>query len=145
MILERNRLTTVLVCLREQAHDARLQVNSSFTDVGFIQHIGDADSFNKYYEYELSTPMVSTPSIVQVYLELMESKRRHWTEQEAVTEYKELISERVNDHMGLLKQFDMMDYLLEREHMDPPLFVDPDLPPFERIDPSCYHQFGGVA
>ena len=73
------------------------------------------------------------PSIVQVYLELMESKRRHWTEQEAVMEYKELISERVNDHMGLLKQFDMMDYLLEREHMDPPLFVDPDLPPFEEL------------
>lgn len=133
LILERNRLTTVLDCLREHAHEARLQVSSSFTDVGFIQHIGDADSFNKYYEYELSTPMVSTPSIVQVYLELMESKRRHWTEQEAVTEYKELISERVNDHMGLLKQFDMMDYLLEREHMDPPLFVDPDLPPFEEL------------
>lgn len=133
LIIEYNRLTSVLNCLREQSDDAQQVIDSSFMEVDFVQHLGDADSFNKYYEFELSASMVSVPSIVTVYLDFMSSKRFNWTEAEAVEEYRLVVREAVEDHLGQLEQFEMLDYLLEREHKDPPLFVDPDLPPLEEL------------
>lgn len=144
LILEYNRLTSLLGNLRSQADEAREVVENSFTEVDFVQHIGNADSFNKYYEYDLSPSMGAVPSIVKVYLEFMSSKRRHWTEEDALEEYRRMIRKEVNDHLESLERFEMLEYLMEREHNKPPHFVDPDLPPLGELIRRAKISLGGL-
>ena len=133
LLIEYNRLSGVLHHLRSRAVETQSIVDQSFTAVDFVQHIGDAESFNRYYEEELSPPLSGAPSIVQVYLNLMRSARLSWTEDEAVDEYGNIISNEVVDHLSVLQNFEMLDYILERKHSRPPLFVNPELPPLREL------------
>ena len=126
LIIEYNRLTEMLTALRTDAARAQEVVGSAFTKVDFVQHIGDADSFNLYYERELDTHMKGAPSIAQVYLQFKSSERRDWTPQEAVEQYRGLIQEKVSEQLGALSQFKLLAFLLgERKEL--PLFVKPNL------------------
>jgi hypothetical protein len=63
----------------------------------------------------------------------MAKRKRKWTVEEAVLEYRDIIQVEIDEHLDALEKFEMLDYVLEREHKNPPLFVDPDLPPLEEL------------
>lgn len=133
LLIEYNRLSGVLDHLRSTAGDTQSMVDQSFTEVDFVQHIGNAESFSRFYDEELSAPMSAAPSIVQVYLNLMRSRRLSWTEDEAVDQYGDILSQEVMEHLNVLENFEMLDYILEREHRRPPAFVNPALPPLTEL------------
>ena len=60
LLIEYNRLSGVLDHLRSTAGDTQSMVDQSFTEVDFVQHIGNAESFSRYYDEELSAPLSST-------------------------------------------------------------------------------------
>ena len=55
----------------------------------------------------------------------MRSRRLSWTEDEAVDQYGDILSQEVMEHLNVLENFEMLDYILEREHRRPPVFVNP--------------------
>lgn len=133
LIIEHNRLSAILNGLRKEAGSAQKEVESAFIEVDFIQHIGDSDSFNRYYDEELEDPIAAVPSIVQVYLDLLRSGIRQWDEHDAVLRYKALIRERVHQHLDELEQFDMLHFLTDDDRDGVPVFVNPALPPLEEL------------
>jgi len=133
LLLEFNKLSEMLGHLRNSSDHDKSILASSFTEVDFIQHIGNTESFNRFFEEKLAIPMSSAPSIVHVYMDYMAKRKRRWTVEEAVTEYRHIIKAEIDEHLEALERFEMLDYVLEREHKNPPLFVDPDLPPLEEL------------
>ena len=133
LLIEYNRLSGVLNHLRSEAEVTQSVVDQSFTEIDFVQHIGNAESFNCYYDEELSAPLSAAPSIVQVYLNLMRSRRLSWTEDEAVDEYRDILSKELMEHLNVLQNFEMLDYILERNHMRPPGFVNAELQPLTEL------------
>lgn len=124
LLIEYNRLTEVLAELRVQAAEAQETVDTSFTKVDFVQHIGDADSFNLFYEKKLATSMIGAPSIVEVYLAFKEAERRDWTVTEAMDVYKANLREVVDkDLEDSFSSFGLLAFLLNGDREHPPLFV----------------------
>ena len=47
--------------------------------------------------------------------------------------YRDIISQEVREHLNVLENFEMLDYILERERRRPPAFVNPELPPLTEL------------
>lgn len=123
LIIEYNRLTDILGELRRQEAASTEIVGAAFTKVDFVQHIGDADSFNLYYERELAEHIRTVPSVVNVYLKYRSLERRNWTVQEAMSDYREMVGAKVEAHLGALSRFELLAFLMEGDRQEPPLFV----------------------
>lgn len=123
LIIEYNRLTEILEALRRQEAASVDIVGVAFTKVDFVQHIGDADSFNLYYERELAEHIRTVPSVVQVYLKYTSLELRNWTVEEAMSDYRDIVGAKVEAHLGSLSRFELLAFLMEGDREEPPLFI----------------------
>ena len=64
LLSEANELQSIIECMHRQKASADAVVSSCFTEVDFVEQLGNSDTFNQYYEEQVSPSLGSCPVLL---------------------------------------------------------------------------------
>ena len=137
LLTEANELQSIIECMHQQKASADAVVASCFTEVDFVEQLGNSDTFNQYYEEQVSPSLGELPSVVDSNKDVRRRLRK-WSADRVVECYWMGLGNALKEHVSSMKEFEMLGYLLGKlKDQEPPVFVLRSNSDFDELVRRC--------
>lgn len=124
---EAMQLDAMLQAFRAHQQMAQGALDSCFTSVRFVEQLGDARTFNQYYNETLHPTIPSAPILFDS-MQRQQAAGHAWDPQLYLDGYLDELEEHIGQKMIQLDGFNMVDYLLGTTgELSTPLFLRPGM------------------
>ncbi len=137
LLSEANELQSIIDCMTVQKASAESVVSSCFTEVDFVEQLGNSDTFNQYYEEQVRPSVGTLPSVVDSNQDV-KRRLRTWSAEQVAQRYWMRLGNTLKEHVSSMKEFEMLGYLLgNRMNQEPPVFVLRSNSDFDELVRRC--------